>query len=212
MSTTIEIISVETNEITFREVIDLSEKYIESFLKSIGVKKKINLEVNIHDINEKYIVNVNLSDKFEWKKNEYAWFTIKGIDGGTAAYCELVSDMKMNPKNPWWRLDYLKEENKIINNIDIKIEKIKKLNTMWYFRRSAGQSAIINISYGTISASIAELTSGILFSDDGAWDYECFPTESNQFLEFYFRPEKAISNDNAKWAKRCIDAIKTLYS
>ena len=208
MSTTIDILPVETTEITFGQVISLSEKNINLFLKSIGIEKEIELQVNIHDNNEKYKFDIELSDKFQWKDNEYAWFTLKGIAGGTDAYCELLANPEIDPDNPWWKLADLKENNKTINDIDIKLEKSKKLNRMWYFRRSVGQPGIINISYGIISASVAELTSGILSSTDGAWDYGQFPTESNEFLKFYFRPEKAISNDNAVWAKRCIDGIE----
>lgn len=208
MSTTIDILPVETTEITFGQVISLSEKHINSFLKSVGIEKEIELNVNIHDNNDKYKFDIELSDKFQWKENEYAWFTIKGIAGGTDAYCESLADPQIDPDDPWWKLSDLKENNKTIDNIDLKLEKSKKLNRMWYFRRSAGQPGIINIGYGIISASVAELTSGILSSTDGAWDYRQFPTESKEFLEFYFRPDKAINDDNAEWAKRCIGGIE----
>ena len=208
MSTTIDIMPVKTTEITFGEVISLSEKHINSFLNTVGIEKEIELLVNIHDNNEKYKFDIELTDRFEWKKNEYAWFSIKGIAGGTDAYCELLADPEIDPDDPWWKLADLKENNKRIDNIESKLEKAKKLNRMWYFRRSAGQPGIINISYGIIGASVAELTSGILSSTDGAWDYREFPAESDEFLNFYFRPEKAISDDNAEWAKRCIDGIE----
>ena len=208
MSTTIDIMPVETTEITFGQVISLSEKHINSFLKSVGIEQKIELAVNIHDNNEKYKFDIELSDKFEWKDNEYAWFTIKGIAGGTDAYCEKIYDPQIDPENPWWQLDEFRENNKKIKNIVEKLEKAKKLDRMWYFRRSAGQPGIINISYGLISASVAELTSGFLSSTDGAWNFDQFPTESDDFLSFYFRPKKAKSKDDAEWAKRCIDGIE----
>ncbi|MCB0514471.1 MAG: hypothetical protein R2798_00235 [Chitinophagales bacterium] len=208
MSTTIDIMPVKTTEITFGQVIHLSEKHINSFLKSVGIEQNIQLTVNIHDNNEKYKFDIKLSDKFEWKDNEYAWFTIKGIAGGTDAHCKKIYDPQIDPKNPWWQLDELIENNKEIRNIEDKLEKVKKLDRMWYFRRSAGQPGIINISYGLISASVAELTSGLLSSTDGAWNYEEFPVESDDFLSFYFKPEKAKSKDYAEWAKSCIDGIE----
>lgn len=81
-------------------------------------------------------------------------------------------------------------------------------NRLWSFRRSIGQPGIIVLSYGLISASVAELTNGILWSDDGAWDYERFPAESKDFFDWYFRPDKALDADKADWAKRCIDGIR----
>lgn len=208
MSTTIDILPVETTEITFGQVISQSERHINSFLKSVGIKKEIELNVNIYDNNGKYTIDIELSDKFQWKENEYAWFTIKGIEGGTDAYCRLLTAPQIYPNNPWYKLSDFKENNKTIDNIDLKLEKSKKLNRMWYFRRSIGQSGIINLGYGIISASVAELTSGILSSTDGAWDYQQFPTESKEFLDFYFRPDKAIDDDYAEWAKRCIGKIE----
>lgn len=207
MSTTIDILPVESTEITFGQVISLSQKHIHSFLKSAGIEKEIELNVTIRDKDEKYTFDIELSDTFQWKENEYAWFTIKGIAGGTDAYCESVVDPD-DSDDPWWKLTDFLEGHKTIGNIDLKLEKSKKLDRMWSFRRSAGQPGIINIGYGIISASIAELTSGILSSTDGAWDYRQFPAESKEFLEFYFRPDKAMNEDDAEWARSGISGVE----
>jgi|SRR5262245_39087394 len=77
----------------------------------------------------------------------------------------------------------------------------------WSFRRSAGQPAIINVAYGMIAGSLAELTEGFIYSDDSAWDYERFPATAQEFFSWYFRPDKAIKAEYAEWAARCIKWI-----
>jgi hypothetical protein len=54
---------------------------------------------------------------------------------------------------------------------------------------------------------VATLTDGIIWSDDGAWDYARFPADGKHFLEWYFKPEQALHADNADWARRCIEGI-----
>ena len=102
----------------------------------------------------------------------------------------------------------LEENNNIISNLNEKLEKAKSLNRLWNFRRSAGQPGIIALSYGLISASIAKLTNGILWSDDGAWDNQKFPANSSDFFDWYFRLDSATMTNDAEWAKECIESIK----
>ncbi len=208
MSTSIDIIPVDTLEITFGDVLIESENQINDFLRSIGINKPVKLSVNLHNDNESYVTSVRLSDNFEWKNNEYAWFTIDGIAGGTDGnHNTLIGDF-VDPDNPWWLLEMLESNNRKITDIKQKLEKAKHLNRLWNFRRSAGQPGIIALSYGLISGSIAKLTNGILWSNDGAWDTEFFPIEYPEFFKYYFRPETALTNDDAQWSKECIDSIK----
>jgi hypothetical protein len=72
----------------------------------------------------------------------------------------------------------------------------------WWFRRSAGQPAIISVAYGLIAASLAAITDGFLTSDDSAW--ERLPALPNEFLSWYFRPEKAIGENFREWSQRCL--------
>lgn len=212
MSTTIQIIPVETSAITFGQVISTSERNINNFLNSIGLTNTIKLKVNVHEHNEKYVNTVQFEDKFEWNDNEYAWFAIEGVPGGTDGYCWQLNDEVIDPEDPWWIFEEIEANNKTIEDLKNKIEKSKLLNRRWSFRRSAGQYGIIAISYGLISAAIAELTNGILWADDGAWDFERFPAKSVDFLDWYFRPDKAIGADYASWARSCINGILDDFS
>lgn len=71
-----------------------------------------------------------------------------------------------------------------------------------------GQPALINLAYGYLAATLAELTNGFIFSDDSAWDYEQFPCRPSEFFDFYFVPEKAISSNCLEWSERCIGLLR----
>ena len=207
MSTSIDIIPVDKADITFGEVLKESENQINSFLKSIGIDKLVKLSVNLHDNNENYVKSLLSSDKFEWSENEYVWFTIEDIAGGTDGRCNSLAAGDIDPENPWWRLQMLEENNNTISNFNEKLEKAKSLNRLWRFRRSVGQPGIISLSYGLISASIAKLTNGILWSDD-AWDNQKFPANSSDFFDWYFRLDSGTMTIDTEWAKECIESIK----
>ena len=207
MSTTFKVFPTTTIDISFGQVINTSERHINHFLKRIGLSKTIKLKVNIHDNDETYIKNIQLDSKFDWENNEYAWFSIEGTVGGTDAYCEEINGSDIDPEHPWWKLEILEENNNSIQNFREKLGKAKLLNRYWQFRRSAGQPGIIALSYGYICASIAELSDGILWTDDGAWDIKRFPAVSSEFFDWYFQPDKATTYD-ADWSKECIDSIK----
>ena len=208
MSTTFKTFPTKTVDITFGQVIKISEQHLNNFLNGIGLTKTIKLMVNIHDNDGKYVKDIQSSDKFEWKSDEYAWFTIEGTSGGTDAYCQQVNGSDIDPEHPWWKLELLKENNIKIQNIEEKFERSKLLNRYWWFRRSAGQPGIIALTYGLISASVAELSDGILWSDDGGWDIQQFPANSEDFFSWYFRPDKATKKYDAEWARECIDSIR----
>lgn len=207
MSTTFQIIPTETTFITFGQVITASERNINAFLHSIGIDASIQLQINLHDNQEKYVQEIPSSALFTWAENEYAWFTVNGIAGGTDAYCSPLNDPLMASENPWWWLDEIKLSNRSIPDLDEKLEKAKAFNRVWSFRRSAGQPGIIALGYGLMAAAVAELTQGIIWSEDNAWDYDRFPAEYADFLTWYFRPEKALSPEHAHWARGCLARI-----
>lgn len=77
----------------------------------------------------------------------------------------------------------------------------------WSFRRSAGQPGIINLSYGLIAASLAKITDGFIYTDDGAWDYNCFPASADDFLSWYFKPEFAVRKQDNDLVQDFINSI-----
>jgi hypothetical protein len=213
MSTTFNVIPVTTKDVTFRQVLDLAQKRIRSFFNEIGITQPITLNVNLHDNHKKYLNEIDLDSKFEWKENEYVWFSVNGILGGTDAYCNSIYDNELDPKNPWWWFDDMVANNSVIENFKEKVSRAKKLNRTWQFRRGISQSTpVINICYGLISASVAELTGGFIWTDDGAWNHKKFPCEPLEFYKWYFKPEFEDDPDCKDWAFRCLDGIENEFT
>lgn len=207
MSTTIEVFPTDAAALTFEKVIQTAERNINGFLKTMGMDPSVTLKININDKDGRYSKEIQPTGPFEWAQNEYAWIVVNNIPGGTDVWIYPIKDAAIDPDNPWWQLDILKSYNKKIENISAKLESAKNLGRRYSFRRSAGQSGMIALSYGLIAAAVAELTKGILYSDDGAWDFERFPAESPDFLTWYFRPEAALDPELGAWAQRCIERI-----
>ncbi|MBK6620709.1 MAG: hypothetical protein IPG32_07485 [Saprospirales bacterium] len=207
MSTTFDIVPIRRADITFGQVFEKAKQRIQEYLLDIGIYKPIKLEAVIHHQKELYVRKALPEDAFFWEQTEYAYFYIEDFPGGTDAYCRLLKDDY--PGATWYMFDSLKENSEGIENLQKKLEMAKSLNRHWCFRRSMGQPAIMTICYGLISGAVAELTEGIIWSDDGGWDYR--PVESEAFFGFYFRPDKALNKHNAKWASECIEAVQSDY-
>lgn len=83
---------------TFKELLDISNLKINEYLSSIGIMKKINLEVRVQDIQNHKTIDFSLNDKVLWNENNYAWFYIAEIPGGTDAYFLKISELD---KDAW---------------------------------------------------------------------------------------------------------------
>lgn len=207
MSTTIDVIPVDTIDITFGQVLTKATERINERLKAIGTDEKIELRVNVHHNSERYVREVTVDDLFDWTEDEYAWFAIVGVPGGTDAHVGPLNRQDIDPRDPWWFTKVVAEHNKAISDIESRLERAKRLNKLIYFRRSAGQPGIIALSYGIIAAAVAELTNGILWSDDGAWDIAELPATCGDFYRSYFVPRESVDPGKSEWAQRCIDGI-----
>jgi hypothetical protein len=157
--------------------------------------------VQLHKKDESVIINPDLTNRVSWDYDFYAWFFINGIPGGTDAYFWNIDDLHKEFMN------YEMENNN--NTLKYKDEIIKSMEIgyRWNFRRSAGQPGIIVLAYGLLSASLCELTDGLIYTDDGAWDYSLFPTTAEEFCMWYFRPELSRKHDDKKWAEECIASL-----
>jgi tetratricopeptide (TPR) repeat protein len=197
MSTTFDVYPKSMTIPSFREIVDLSTRRFHAFLSEFNFKTKPVIQVALWPTQSHQEQTIDLDSPAKWSDDYYAWFHIPLV-GGTDAYYNTIleSDLEM------WD-----EEIRLNERAALKKELIQaclKNGYYWNFRRSIGQPALINLAYGLIAAAVAELTSGVIFSDDGAWEYERFPATADEFLTWYFRPELAIKPDYKDWAERCI--------
>ena len=207
MSTTFHIIPTKVDDgLTFRNVLEQARQTLENQLKNLSINVKIELSVEIHENEESYVNNINTDSKFVWAENEYAWFTVNKSTGGTDAYCS-----KIEKHLSHWDT-YLEDTLDNITFTPQLKQKIIACKYEWYFRRSAGQSPLINLVYGHLAAAVANLSSGYIYSYDGAWHADIFPATADQLLEIYFYPEKAKDAADYDWATRCIQGLKAEFA
>lgn len=206
MSTTFEVLPGKPNIPDFSEILALSNKNINAYLSNIGIHNKLSIAVNLQKIITHELIDFETRDKFLQNESNYAWFYFPDVAGGIACYYY---------RNLPIYVDIWREE--LTTNINEKkykdiIMKNMNLGYRWIFRRSAGQPAIAVLLYGILAASLAHLTDGIIFSDDGAWDYSKFPALADEFMSWYFRPEFATKEEDRSFSEQCISEIINKYS
>ncbi len=201
MSTTFDVYPKSPVIPTFKQILELSTLRLKEFLLSYKIKFDSHIDVVLRSKEPDKELPTATDSPAMWADENYTWFFIQTFVGGTDAYFWAVDDA-------------LKEEcqEQIKNNEKaIAYEKLflscVEAGHYWHFRRSAGQPAIINIAYGLIASSLAEITEGVISTYDGAWDYQRFPATAEEFYSWYFRPEKAISENHREWSAECLKSI-----
>lgn len=187
---------------TYARVLELANLNINNFLSRIDVQKNVNVNVNLQNIKTHECKTLSTDNMMINDEKHYAWFYIDNIPGGTDCY--YYNNIPLDREI--WE-DELRTNIHAQNNQDI-IKNSLNLGYRWLFRRSAGQPGIIALSYGMLAASLAKLTNGIIYTDDGAWDYSMFPTTANGFLQWYFQPELTANEDYRKFAQDCINLLR----
>ncbi len=107
--------------------------------------------------------------------------------------------------------EFWNEEIKINENARFMEKKIwdsLKTGYSWRVKRTMGQPAVVNLYYGYLAIAIAVLTEGILYSDDGAWDYECFPIEGKSFEKEYLNLDKSNNITLKHSIESCLFSLK----
>lgn len=201
MSTTFDIFPTITDIPTFEQLLDMSNQKLKEYLYSMNINEQVKISVQLHKKDESKIYDSILKEKTIWDDDLYAWFYIKGIPGGTDAYFDNNDELQ----KAIWDKEIL--TNKKVQFSKSKIEKSLEVGYRWNFRRSAGQPGIIVLSYGLLVASLSKLTDGLVYTDDGAWDYSLFPTTADDFWKWYFKPELCTNQDDKVWAEECITSV-----
>jgi hypothetical protein len=197
MSTTFDVYPGTTDLPSFAAIIERSTEELHRFLGSVGVKARPLIHLRIQRCDGDSHVPFSLDSPAQWGEDAYAWFMVGDVPGGCDAYFD--ND----------RVQILERWEGGFDDLRCKrlgplIQQCIATGHRWWFRRSAGQSAVINVAYGLIAASLATITNGFLTSDDSAWDWERLPAPPHEFLKWYFRPEYAIAGNFREWSQRCI--------
>ena len=173
MSTTFEVYPSVTRIPTFSELLTAANRTLRSRLANIGASAQLSVEMRSSDGD--HLLSLDLDSPMAWGIDEtYAWFIIPTVAGGTDGYFDQVDDLT---RDVW--SDYLKIER--LSPMTHTVSRCLDTGHYWSFRRSAGQPGIINLSYGLLAGCLAQLTDGIVFSDDNAWVFDLLPMSGNNF-------------------------------
>jgi hypothetical protein len=200
VSTTFDVYPRTSQLPTFAAILDRSTAELHRFLGSVGIHARPPIHVRLQRYEDHGHLPFDLSDEARWGKNIYAWFMVGEVPGGTDAYY----DDSPEHIREFWNGEL---QNTKYRENEPAIRQAIEIGHAWSFRRSMGQWAVINIAYGLIAASLASLTDGFVHSVDSAWDWDRLPALPQDFLIWYFRPERAIEENFRTWSARCIDHL-----
>ncbi len=200
MSTTFDVYPRTTHLPSFAAIIDRSTAELHRFLGSVGIRARPPVRLRIQRREDNSQVPFSLDAPAHWGEDAYAWFMVGDVPGGSDAYF----DHDRVRIQECWDDGFEDPQRKRLEPL---IRECIATGHRWWFRRSAGQPAVINVAYGLIAASLAAITNGFLDSDDSAWDWQRLPALPDEFLTWYFRPEKAIGENFREWSQRCLDHL-----
>ncbi|MBQ8528095.1 MAG: hypothetical protein IJ429_06430 [Lachnospiraceae bacterium] len=175
------------------EIIRYSVRLLRDYLKREKIDKDIEISaIEVSDTKEIHINPTNLT------LNEKCHTTFNLNDEGEAyVFFHKLTDVD----NDFWKEEL--QENINAQSMKEKINANLEIGYSWSIKRIMGQPAIVSLYYGYLAIAIAVLTDGIIYSDDGAWDYSCFPIEGSNFEEKYLKVEKIkeemVKDNIEKW-------------
>lgn len=199
MSMSFEIFPTKKKKSNCDEIIKYSVELFSEFLKREKISQKIDITaIEVTADNAVYNNPIYLV----LKENYHTVFNLNEEGEVYVFYHELT---KLD-KSFW---DEEIQENENAKSIKKKIDTNLKIGYSWIIKRTMGQPAIVSLYYGYLAIAIAILTDGIIYSDDGAWDYSMLPIEGKAFKTEYLNIENisdAMVKDNVeKWLSELKD-------
>lgn len=175
------------------EIIKYSVELFIEFLE----KEKISqgIDITTKEVTADNVIYTN-PISLVWKENSYTVFNLNE-EGEVYVFYHELTDLDKD----FWKEEI--QENENAQSIKEKIDANSEIGYFWSVKRNMGQPAIVSLYYGYLAIAIAILTDGIIYSDDGAWDYSRLPIEGNVFKTEYLNIENisdAMIKDNVeKW-------------
>lgn len=193
MSMSFEIFPTKKKKPNCDEIIKYSVQLFNAFLKKEKILQEIDITTKeVTADNEVYTNPISLA----LKENYHTVFNLNE-EGEVYVFYRKLTDLDK---------DFWNEEIKRNKNAQFMKEKIDvnlEIGYSWSVKRTMGQPAIVNLYYGYLAIAIAILTDGIIYSDDGAWDYSELPIEGKVFKTEYLNIENindgVVKKNVEKW-------------
>lgn len=189
MSMSFEIFPTKKRKPDCDEIIKYSVELFSEFLKKEKILQEINITTReVTADNEIYTNPISLA----LKEDYHTVFNLNG-KGEVYVFFHELTDLDKD----FWNEEI--EENENAQSMKDKIGINLEIGYFWSVKRTMGQPAIVSLYYGYLAIAIAILTDGIIYSDDGAWDYLRLPIEGKVFKTEYLHVENirdAMVKDN----------------
>lgn len=196
MSTSFDVLPHKAEVPSFGDVIAQATPRIKQYLARHGIERCPPLRFGGVWKKSEEIQGYTQDSPMRWSEKHTVWFYFDGLDGGTDVHWLPVDELCIED---WADEKAYRQRSTLLARY---IDECLGIGFYWYFRRSAGQPALINLAYGYLAAVLAELTDGLIYSSDSAWDYERFPCRAEEFYDFYFEPELALNAELRQWTAR----------
>lgn len=193
MSMNFEIFPTKNVKLECTDLINNSLKKFKHFLETNEIHNDIF--ITIQEVADDGEIKAN-PKCLPIEENRHMVFSINGI-GEIYVFYHSLTELDIE----FWNDEV--QINPNVQKIKDRIDTNLKLGYSWSVKRTMGQPAVVSLYYGYLAMMIAKLTDGILYSDDGAWDYALLPMESHDFEKEYLNIENvkdaSIKENVSKW-------------
>lgn len=201
MSMSFEILPTTQNIPDYEEIIKCSVDLFRDFLKRENISQVIDITTTEVTVNNEICTNpISLVTK----ENYHTIFNING-KGEVYLFFHEQTDLDKD----FWAEEI--ELNKCAQSIKEKIDANSEIGYYWSIKRTIGQPAIVNLYYGYLAIAIAILTDGIIYSDDGAWDYSRLPISGMEFKTEYLNTNNISDTYVKDNVKKWLDELKNEF-
>lgn len=182
MSKTFEIFPTADVEINWEYAIqDTIELFNNRFQKNTLTFSSVKIEKNNCKNNTINPLNLNIT------KSECE---IDFIHTDPFGVLEVSFHLNTDNDYEFWKEEY--KYNNCANSLIDKINKTLEMGYSWRITRNAAQSSLCSVLHGYLVIVLCKLSQGLIYSDDGAWEYRLMPIQYADFLDVYLKVDKII--------------------
>lgn len=182
------------------EVINKSKEMLIEYFKDNNIEKMIDVKSEIFNISGS-IGEIDYSNKLITSEKEQIAFVIEN-EGHANLFYHVLTDLDRD----FWKEEILSNQKAQELAKDINVNN--EVGYYWSVKRSAGQPPIINLLYGYLAISIADLTNGLIYSDDGAWEYSVFPCKAEAFKKIYLKLDNVKNMKLKQFIEQSLNKLK----
>lgn len=158
-----------------RELLNLSVELFNNFFRDQGIEKNIDVKITENSQNKDFY---EMSENIITREND---FQVYNIDDVGEVYLFYFPNTELDRR--FWTDEI--RTNRNAHNLRKEIEANLAIGHSWCVKRTMNQPPIVSLYYGYLAIALAVLTKGIIFSSDGAWDYQYLPILGENFINVY---------------------------